>query len=129
MAKSNESYIEMSKRVDGVEGMMSTLNDRLYESDKTQGSVVISLEKITDQLSVVFNKLKNNEEKFKEIEELTSPIKLVKSHWKLIIWIFLTSSSVGFAFDGGIKNIAHFFEKYKIESVTQSVMRNERNGE
>jgi len=53
---------------------------------------------------------------------------LIKSHWKLILWLFFASSSLGFAFDGGVKNIVHFIDKYKISNTAQSVMRNERNG-
>lgn len=125
----------MSKRVDGVEGMISTFNDRLHESNKTQGNIVISVEKITDQLSVIFQKLKSNDEKIKEIDEKIketneeiAPIKLVKSHWKLIMWLVFASSSLGFAFDGGVKNIAHFIDRYKISQASQNIMRNEENG-
>jgi hypothetical protein len=128
MVKISEASTEMSKRVDGVESMLWTLSDRLYDSDKTQGNVVISVEKVTDQLSVIFEKLKSNDEKIKEIEETITPIKLVKSHWKLIMWLGVASSSLGFAFDGGVKNIAHAIDKYKISSITQNVIRNERNG-
>ncbi len=122
------SNAEISKRVDFVEGTILTLSTRLYENDKTQGKVVVSVEKVTDQLTVIFQKLKSNDEKIKDLEEVISPIKLVKSHWKLIVWLFFACSSLGFAFDGGIKNIVHFVDKYKVSSTTQNIMRNERNG-
>lgn len=127
MLKNSELYYEVSKRIDGVEGMVATLNDRLYESDKAQSSIVVSSEKIIDQLTIIFNKLKKNDEKINEIENTISPIKLVKSHWKLIMWIVFTSSSLGFAFDGGIKSIVHAVDKYSISNSVQNVMRNERN--
>lgn len=128
MKNSSESYCEMSKRVDGVEGLILTLNERLYDNNKTQGNIVVSVEKITDQLSVVFQKLKSNDEKIKEIDEIIAPMKLVKIHGKLISWIVFSSLSLGFAFDGGVKNIAHFIDKYNVSQVSQNIMRNERNG-
>ena len=128
MLNINDKYFEMSKRIEGIEGISFTLNERMHKSEKDQGSIILSVEKVTDQLSVIFQKLKNNDEKIKEIEEIVSPIKLVKSHWKLIMWIIFASSSMGFAFEGGVKNIFTFFNKYQVSQIAQNVIRNERNG-
>jgi hypothetical protein len=128
MQMQNDKHTKISKKFNSSEDIIFDINQRLCQNEKAETHIVFSIEKITDQLSVVFQKLKNNDEKIKEIEEVISPIKLIKSHWKLIMWIVFTSSSLGFAFDGGVKNIMHFIDKYKIASVSQNIIRNERNG-
>lgn len=121
-------YDQMSKRVDSIEMDVEIIKERFYKGDKIQVDVVNFTGKIADQISIVSQKLKDNDCKFKEIEEIISPIKLLKSHWKVILWACIASSSLGFAFDGGVKSIVHVIDKYKIYQVSQNVMRNERNG-
>lgn len=121
-------YDQMSKRVDSIEMDVEIIKERFYKGDKIQVDVVNFTGKIADQISIISQKLKDNDCKFKEIEEIISPIKLLKSHWKVILWACIASSSLGFAFDGGVKSIVHVIDKYKIYQVSQNVMRNERNG-
>jgi calcineurin-like phosphoesterase family protein len=132
MSKKDETYIEMSKRIDSAEEDIFILRDRFYKQDETQGVVVAAVERLSDQIMTVFENqdkfsekvietFKDHAVKFKDIEDTTNNIKIVTSHWKTIVWMIIISCAIGFAFDNGIKDILRVLAGNKVAAVVSMI--------
>lgn len=117
MAKKDEVYSEISKRIDSNENDILILRERTHDMDERQGITVAAIEKMSVQLLNIFDITEKLSKKTEEMKQTTDKIKLVSSHWKTILWVILISSLIGFSFETGIRDIIHYVVGEKIASV------------
>lgn len=139
MSKKDETYAEMSKRIDGIENDIYILRERSHKNEDTQGVMVAAVDRISDQLVSVFEKqdqlsvkmiesFKEHNARFKNIEDIAKKdketldqMRMVTSHWKTIVWVIFISAIIGFSFETGIRDMLHVVAGDKIAQINKVV--------
>src|SRR5690349_12962195 len=107
MNKEEDGMRKLSKRMDKGEKDIIILREKTTRLENNQALIIATLEKIDNTLTMVYQSQNTLADKFidvnkglserlSEAEKTTHTIRLAASHWKIILWIIIMSSVVGF---------------------------------